>query len=403
MTETTLEYADIERVVIAEIAEVLSARFHKHIDFRTQAGWTAETPLGDGGAGMTSTETAACAERVARLFGGAQPLDGDTVGAWSDAVGARLAQAYDKMEFLIANAHGEEVPYGRSVNDLVQDAACAARLFGRRVRVISFVPPNHLTGFVTTVLMPKHMGIPAMDGRAISSGALNDELKSGDLLVATPTMWRYLAHTIQVAPDNVFGLSFGERLPNDLEESLRQAGVSSVKELYGATETGLIGWRNSPIEPFCLFEHWRRGETSADDGAELIRIRADNSEQANTPMDELAWDSDRLFRLLGRRDDAVQVGGYNVHPSRIVRIVEEHDKVDACRIRVNFQRDGVCRLMAQILLLPPHSPSEETMRDIDNWCRRRLRAPERPRLYSFEPSRAFLEQGDRGAGGAGRA
>ncbi|GAB4518292.1 MAG: hypothetical protein Tsb0010_02530 [Parvularculaceae bacterium] len=378
---------DLRRIVLGEICDTLSAHFHRHTDFATQVSFGDDTPLGAGGLALTRSEADWCLARASALFGlGAAALEAEDIGSIGDcvaAIKARLAGLPEKMDFLTVGAGGDEVACVRPMAEILQDAQALAQLLAHRRRIISFVPANHFFGFVASILLPKLMGLLVADGRGMSALGLRSELQYGDLLVATPTMWRYLSHTILSAPENIVGVSYGERLPSDLEDSLRKINIASIKEVYGATETGLVGWRNSSLEPFCLLPHWRRNETDADE-ADLIRTTPDGSDSAVAAMDELIWDSDRMFRLRGRRDGAVQVGGFNVHPARIAYLIESHPIVERCRIGVNVQRDGVCRLIAHIQLVEGRDPSEQAMRDIDHWSRKRLRVQERPRLYSFE-------------------
>jgi acyl-coenzyme A synthetase/AMP-(fatty) acid ligase len=170
---------------------------------------------------------------------------------------------------------------------------------------------------------------------------------------------------------------FGEPMTPDLSAEMRKAGFGAQREIYGSTETGLIGWRDSPGEPFVLFEHWKR----ADDNLE--RKSPSGEAAVLAPMDNLIWQSDRRFKLAGRRDGAVQIGAVNVFPQRIAKKIEEHPAVKSCSIAVSKHAAGANRLIANIELAAAQAPSESMARSIDAWCRTNLRQQERPRVYNF--------------------
>ena len=213
----------------------------------------------------------------------------------------------------------------------------------------------------------------------MSPEALAETLAFGDLLVATPTLWRYVVQTIPGFANNVMGVSYGEPLPLDLASRLREKGLGAMRELYGSTETGLIGWRDSPSEPFVLFDHWYHQDPS------LIRIRPDGQERELSAMDHLTWTDERAFTLEGRRDGAVQIGAVNVFPNKIGEIITEHPDIGECTVRVARRSGALDRLIAHIRLEKNVVPDQAMAWKVDEWCREKLRPPERPRIYVFEP------------------
>src|SRR5690606_14313432 len=97
--------------------------------------------------------------------------------------------------------------------------------------------------------------------RKMTPDELNAALSFGDALIATPSLWRYILAQDIFAPDNAMAVSFGEPMTVELSAKIRKAGFGAQREIYGSTEHGLIGWRDSPSEPFALFDQWaRRGE-----------------------------------------------------------------------------------------------------------------------------------------------
>ncbi len=103
-------------------------------------------------------------------------------------------------------------------------------------------------------------------------------------------------------------------------------------------------------------------------------------------MDVIEWTGERTFNLGGRRDGAVQIGAVNVFPAQVTDALGEHPRIKECRVKAGRRGDGVNRLIAHIVLKPEFQPNDQTAREIDAWCRMKLRQQERPRIYNFEKS-----------------
>lgn len=387
MTPFSISKSQIAGVIGAASADELSRRFDRHFDFLTIASWSEETPLRVGGLGLNDDEAAACARRAAKFFG----LDEDflkdaaaeRISDWADRVAAAIQNKLIMFSFKPAARDGDDPACDHHADEIYQDAAAAANLLYGRRRLLSFVAPHSLLGFELSVLTPNLLHIDAIDARRMTPEILSRSLLFGDVLIATPSLWRYMMREKLTAPDNMLAVSFGEPMTPDLAAEMRKSGFGVMRELYGSTESGLIGWRDDPNESFVLFDHWRR------EGDDLRRVGPDRAEKPVEPMDVMEWTGDRSFRLLGRRDGAVQIGAVNVFPNEVAKVMRGHPKIANCRVRLGRRGDGVSRLIAYIVLEKSAEPNESTAREIDVWCRLKLRQQERPRIYNFEGS---LEQ-----------
>lgn len=382
MKPFSISEEQIARIVGAAAADELSRRFNRHVDFLTAASWVRGASLDAGGMALSGEERIACARRAASLFG----LSSDyLVGAPAEKLDdwARLLQKgidgrLTTFSFKPAARNGDDAAFDHNADEIYQDAAAAANiLYGRR-RLLSFVAPHSLLGLELSVLTPNLLGVESVDARGMTPESLSNNLLFGDVLVATPTLWRYMMQEKLAAPDNTMAVSFGEPMSQELAVEMRNSGFGVLRELYGSTETGLIAWRDSPAEPFVLFDHWRRS------GDNLMRSRPDGSSVLVEPMDCLNWAGERGFTLGGRRDGAVQIGAVNVFPDAIAAALQDHPQIESCEIAVGRRGDGASRLIAHIVLHSTVLPNEKTARSIDAWCRANLRQQERPQIYNFE-------------------
>ncbi|WP_425410884.1 hypothetical protein [Hyphococcus sp.] len=375
----------IARIIGAAAADELSVRFNRHIDFLTAASWVWGKPLGRDGMALNEEERRACARRAASLFGLPDDfLNNAPAGGlddWARAIESGISEKLTHLSFKPATRKKDDA-LSHNADLIFQDAAAAANiLYGRR-RLLSFVAPHSLLGLELSVLAPNLLSLDAVDARGMTPDALSKNLLFGDVLIATPTLWRYMMQEKLTAPDNTMAVTFGEPMSRELAAEMRNSGFGVLREFYGSTETGLIAWRDSPGEPFALFDHWRR------EGDNLMRIRPDSSTLNVEPMDGLDWKNDRSFMLSGRKDGAIQIGAVNVFPDAIAEAMQGHEHIDSCEIVVGRRSDGASRLVAHIVLKNSTLPNEKTARAIDGWCRANLRQQERPHIYNFEIKRA---------------
>ena len=370
----------IAAIVGALVADELGWRFRRHIDFLTVASISRETPLCDGGLKLDAAEYDACARRAAAFFD--SPLESLSDGArtiddWSSAIASSLKSRLVRFRFTAAGRDSANQSSEHRADAVFADAAAVSNLIYGRRRVVSLVAPHGMLGFVLTVLTPNLQQIESVDARGATFDEVRAMLAFGDAIVATPTQWRFMMRQGLKAPDNAMAVYFGEAMPPDLAAEMRHAGFGAQREVYGSTETGLIGWRDSPSEAFRLFD------TLACDGEDLLRTVPDGATLRLRPMDILEWEGDRAFRLAGRRDGAVQIGGVNVFPDRIATVIAAHAGVDACEVTLSRHKGGFERLIASIRLAGGAQPSERIARDIDQYCRGNLHPNERPRVYRY--------------------
>ncbi len=382
----------IARVIGGAAADEVSRRFNRHFDFLTIASWTAETPFGEGGIALSAEEIKACGWRAAEFFGLERSFlenkSAIIIADWAAVISAAISQKLDRYTFKSAARDELRASRAHKADELFQDAAAAANiLYGRR-RMLSFVAPHSLLGFELTILTPNLQRIEALDARGMTPEVLTQTMAYGDVLVATPTLWRYMMREELAAPDNMMAVTFGEPMTQELAADMRKAGFGVLRELYGSTETGLIAWRDAPGEPFVLFDHWRC------DNERLIRLAPDGEERDVEAPDFLEWKSDRSFDLAGRRDGAIQIGAVNVIPDDVAARLCGHAHIADCVISVGRRGDGVDRLIAHIVLKDGVEPDERTAREIDVWCRAELRQQERPRIFHFESEIAAAKMCD---------
>lgn len=357
--------------------EVLANEFSRQFGLSARGAWTGAEVLGEAGIDLAPDERSACLARAGRFFGAPELFltsTPGTLGEVADVIGDAIRLQLRSFRFAAAGGLGRE--FDHPADQFFGDAAALANLLYGRRRIVSLVAPHSLLGFSLAVLAPNLLGLSAIDARSLAPEEMQTTFAFGDAVVATPSLWRYLIAQEVKAPDNAMAVTFGEALSPELSAEMRKAGFGAQREIYGSTENGLVGWRDTPSDPFALFEFWRRQED------QLVRVAPAGQALEVAPMDFLVWDSDRRFRLGGRRDGAVQIGGVNAFPDEIAARIGEHPAVVQCSVSLSRHPGGMDRLIATVTLAGG-PVSESTARSIDAWCRLKLRAHERPRVYNF--------------------
>lgn len=129
-----------------------------------------------------------------------------------------------------------------------------------------------------------------------------------------------------------------------------------------------------------LFEYWTSCSVKGEDA--LSRRLPGGGTEKYAPPDTLYWASPKTFTLLGRKDQAVQVGGVNVFPERVRSVLLQHPNVNACAVRLMRPEEGD-RLKAYVVLRDESSDAHAMRKDILKWLKERLSPGEMPRTLAF--------------------
>jgi 4-coumarate--CoA ligase (photoactive yellow protein activation family) len=307
-----------------------------------------------------------------------------TLAGWLDIATASLQHWDAELTFRTSGSTGEPKRCSHALATLEQEAASLAALFPRRRRLLLAVPSHHIYGFLFGVLLPRHLGIEPEQVISVR-GRLPSQLARhalpGDLVVGHPQFWQAALEAGTCFPADVMGASSTAPCPDAVAERLDAAGLAALVQIYGASETGGLGWRSSHRDPYTLLPHLERG-TDADT---LLRRAPYGATQTLQPQDSLTWQGANRFTLGARRDAAVQVGGINVFPERVRQVLLEHPSVEDAAVRLMRPDEGL-RLKAFVVPGPgagEQFAADEFVRELRAWIDARLAAPERPKAITL--------------------
>lgn len=362
--------------------------------------WPLDTSLGEDGLGLDSLERMSVAAALSEALhlhesgAGDQLTTLNTFGDWLQVTGRALAQFDARLTFRTSGSSGQPKPCTHTLADLQQEIRFLASLFRGASqaplrRVLTAVPAHHIYGFLFTVLLPVELGqLPVEDVRKLTVNHLPMHMAAGDLLVSHPMHWALLARHASALPAGVVGTTSTAPCPDPTARLLTEIGLQRLVQVYGSSETAGIAWRDAPESPYELMAHWIRPEGG---GHELQRLSDHTAPRTFVLQDLLTWHGPRHFSVAGRLDQAVQVGGINVFPSRVRDVLLQHPEVADAAVRL-MAVPASTRLKAFVVPKPDVDTAEFTQR-LDTWLGTRLSAAERPRAFALGASLPRNAQG----------
>ncbi|MBA3547268.1 MAG: AMP-binding protein [Nannocystis sp.] len=224
---------------------------------------------------------------------------------------------------------GAHQPCPKTAAQLLGEAAALARCFGVEAgrRVIATVPPHHLYGLLFSVLMPLAAGASFVRDTPLHAEtvAATARRHGADVLVSVPIHLRSLT---VLDPGELPPLwqvfSSGAALPAETAAALGDQLGLAVTEIYGASETGGIAWRrhlprslHDEHDPEDMSEApaWQPLPgvlVDADASGRLLLRSPFLPPDAAVPFvcaDQIERGEHGEFRLLGRRDGVLKIGG----------------------------------------------------------------------------------------------
>jgi long-chain acyl-CoA synthetase len=234
---------------------------------------------------------------------------------------------------------------------LRQEAADWAVLLPQVKRVVTLVATHHIYGFIWGVLLPQALGVAVVDGEL----ACLPEPQAGDLWVAVPDQWQWLAQSKKTWPAGVVGISSTAPMPADTHQALLHNGLARLVQVYGSTETSGLAWRDQPDQAYALATGRQR---QPDDS---IALQLSPGQWVQAPVqDQLNWVDAQRFNLLGRTDQSVQIGGHNVSPQWVADQLMLHPAVQQASVRLDSQLDPA-RLKAFVVLAPAVTDTQQVL------------------------------------------
>ena len=246
-----------------------------------------------------------------------------------------IAADFTAAILFTSGSTGTPTAHPKSWGQLTRGAANLMSALGwdqpARFAVVGSVPPQHMFGLESTVMLPWHAGIPVHAHKPL----LPADLETALAQCARPGWWMttavHLRPPLQAATvlRELAGIVASTMsLPSALAAAAEAKWQVPVVEIYGSTETGALASRRTAVD-----EWWtplRDVELKQEVNGEAARIHASGS-HIDVPVmlaDELRFNPDGRFLWLGRSADMLKIAGKRASLSALNQWLTEIPGVD---------------------------------------------------------------------------
>lgn len=230
----------------------------------------------------------------------------------------------------------------RNAQLLAEQAAAGAN-------VVATVPPQHMYGMETSVLLPLLGGVAVDTGKPLMPAdiaAALAALPAPRLLVTTPVHLRALVQSAIALPELAGIVCATAPLCRELAAAAEARFATRVIEVFGSTETCVIAHRRSALE-----DAWRHypGVTLRPQPDGTL-VTADWFDAPVTLQDIVELLPDRGFRLCGRNSDLLEIAGKRASLADLNRrLLAIPGVVDGVIFQRDGEQPGVQRLAALVV------------------------------------------------------
>jgi acyl-coenzyme A synthetase/AMP-(fatty) acid ligase len=273
---------------------------------------------------------------------------------------------------------GEPVGHAKPWGALVRCTVEAGRRFGlgapAPASIVGTVPPQHMYGFETTVLMPLHAAAASHAGATFypqDVALALEQVAAPRVLVTTPLQLRALLRAGLPLPPLARVISATAPLAVELAAEAERTWDAEVHEIYGATEVGSIASRRTVAGD--VWETY--GSVSLAEGAGDARVEVAGLATPVALNDAVELLDGRRFRLLGRKSDMIKLAGKRASLTGLNKLLNDVAGVtDGVFVLADEPDERPTARLAAFVVAP-----ERTAEEIMEALRRRVEAPFLPR------------------------
>jgi acyl-coenzyme A synthetase/AMP-(fatty) acid ligase len=274
----------------------------------------------------------------------------------------------DRPACIVFTSGSSGMPAGHTKcwGELAERSRAAGRRFAMTgdhpVSVVGTVPPQHMYGFETTILLPLHAASASWFGPAFYPADIAAAVccvPAPRLLVTTPLQLRALLQSATDLPGLVGIVTATAALDRDVAAAAERRWGAPVLEIFGATEVGSISSR-----------HTTQGDIwSPYDGIQMDQDGDGARVTAPFAPPRVICDAIELldggqFRWLGRAGDMIKLGGRRASLAGLNRILMSIPGVEDGVIVApdDLDRRPTARLLAYVIA--PHREAEAIHADL---------------------------------------
>ena len=248
-----------------------------------------------------------------------QQLTGSTTRAAHGSWEPQLPNDIHAVKLFTSGSTGTPKVITKSVANLLDEArAIAAEFNWPAGPMVAGVPPQHLYGLTFSILLPWVLGNAWVDDMPRYPGDVVQALQHnhGKTLISVPAQYQA---TLEDGTDlrGILCVSAAAPLPGSLARAWQQQHGTDILEIYGSTETGVVGHRRHTTT-----ETWQ-AFPQVDLSLEQNLLKVDSPFVSDEfaggflTADQVSLDELGHFHLLGRADAIVKIAGKRVSLTNI--------------------------------------------------------------------------------------
>jgi len=230
---------------------------------------------------------------------------------------------------------GEPTATKKSWRTLLRSSQANARYYldcvNCPITLLATVPPQHMYGLETTVLLPLVANVSVHHSRPLfpaDIARLLSSIAGPAALVSTPVHLRALVNSDIRLPEVALCLSATAPLTEDLAKEVFRATGALVREIYGCSEAGSLATRDVLAQTrWRAFDSFRFRQIE-----EQTLLSADHLLSDVELQDVIEFSDDGSFEIKGRQSDMVNIAGKRNSLTALTRVLDEMPAVDDCII-----------------------------------------------------------------------
>jgi acyl-coenzyme A synthetase/AMP-(fatty) acid ligase len=237
---------------------------------------------------------------------------------------------------------GRPEPHAKTWGSLVAGARALGAWLGAKGSVIGTVPPQHMFGLESTVMLPWQNALAMHSGRPLLPADLGDAVAASTAprwLMTSPLHLRACVAARQALPGLAGVVSSTMPLERELARAAETLWGCPIYEIYGSSECGMIALRRTAAE-----EDWELCPgvaLQARDGE--LWVHGGHIQTAQRIADELEPRAGRRFTLLGRKASLVKIAGKR---TTLEALNAALCRIDGVQDGAFYLREGAARLGA---------------------------------------------------------
>jgi acyl-coenzyme A synthetase/AMP-(fatty) acid ligase len=224
------------------------------------------------------------------------------------------------------------IPHAKIWGSLVKNVRTQAARLGLEestsYTILGTVPPQHMYGFESTVLLPLQSGNALSSAQPFYPSDIHSAIDATPMprvLVSTPLHLRLLLEAGLEMPEAALVLSATAPLSTQLAQKIESSFNAPLLEIYGSTETGQIATRRTVQTPeWQLFP-----EVKLTQQGENMWAAEGHIETPIALNDIIELTADDRFLLHGRQQDLINIAGkrsslssLNYHLNSIAGVID---------------------------------------------------------------------------------